>query len=216
MKNGQKKILHLILCLPLFFAISSSAQPYLGIFGGISTSKLNGDKPDKASYKRLIGFTFGANFDVKLSKTVYLSFQPSFSQEGTKIFYDVSKVEEPVDSLKVRLNYISVPVLFRVSSTNQRFYATGGIESAFLVESYTVSRKKKSDLSETISDINLVAHFGAGVRFPVGSSRIFLELRYTQGLINLTDEPVNTTYIPRVKTTDFRLIAGLELPLIKK
>jgi hypothetical protein len=49
----------------------------------------------------------------------------------------------------------------------------------------------------------------------VGFGNLFVELRYAQGLINLTDEPVDESYIPRVKTTGFKLFTGYRIPLSK-
>ncbi|MCK5766145.1 MAG: hypothetical protein KAH26_09170, partial [Bacteroidales bacterium] len=57
------------------------------------------------------------------------------------------------------------------------------------------------------------AHFGAGIRIPVGLPRLFVELRYSQGLVNLTDEPIEKSYVPRVKTSGFKVLAGIEIPL---
>jgi hypothetical protein len=203
----------------MFFILAglgASSQPYLGIFGGVSNGKLMGDSPDKAKYKSLIGFNFGANFDVKVSKSMYLSFQPSYSQEGTRVFYTLPRVKKPVDSLKLRLNYVSLPVLLKVTSTNQRFYALGGIEGAILVSDSFQRGGKEETLKEDLLDWNLVIHFGAGMRIPLGFPRLFVELRYTQGLANLTDQPEGDSFIPRVKTTGFKIIVGLEIPLSNK
>jgi len=53
------------------------------------------------------------------------------------------------------------------------------------------------------------------LNIPLGYPRLFIELRYTQGLINLTDEPVEKSYIPRVKTSGFKVFAGIAFPLNK-
>ena len=45
--------------------------------------------------------------------------------------------------------------------------------------------------------------------------RLFTELRYSQGIINLTDEPLSNNIIPRVKTSGFKLLVGIEFPLKK-
>lgn len=36
-----------------------------------------------------------------------------------------------------------------------------------------------------------------------------------QGLINLTDEPIEKSYVPRVKTAGFKILFGIEIPLKK-
>jgi len=120
---------------------------------------------------------------------------------------------EPVDSIKVRLNYFSLPLLVKVSSTNGKFYAIGGIETAFLLSHDLSSHGESQEENLSIVDMNIAVHFGAGIRIPIGLPRLFVELRYTQGLIDLTDEPLDKSYIPRVKTIGFKVLAGIEIPL---
>jgi len=187
----------------------------VGAFVGVNSSKLSGDAPPDASYKSLMGLNAGAHFDIKLSKNTALSLQPSFSQEGTKIFYSVQGVDELVDSLSFRLNYFSLPLLFRVTSTNERFYAIAGVETAYLLSKSLKSKKATEELKQDFSDFNVAVHFGAGIRIPLGYPRLFIEMRYTQGLVNLTDEPLENNILPRVKTSGFKILAGIEIPLKK-
>ncbi len=202
----------------LLFMISMSftfGQSYVGVFGGLNSSKLAGDSPSKANYKSLMGANVGAYFDLKLGKSIWLSLQPSYSQEGTKVFYNVAGVEEPVDSIKIRLNYFSLPILLKVQSTSKRFYALGGIEAGYLLDSFRSSNDVKEEITVSVSEFNMAAHFGAGFRIPIGFTRLFIELRYTQGVYNLTDDPIDKSIIPRVKTTGFKILTGIEIPLKK-
>lgn len=200
----------------LFFIFSSSftfGQSYVGVFGGLNSSKLSGDAPSNAYYKPLMGANVGAYFDLKLGKSIWLSLQPSYSQEGTKVFYNVAGLEEPVDSIKIRLNYFSLPLLLKVQSSSKRFYALGGIEAGYLLDSFRSSHDVKEEIDSDVSELNIAAHFGAGFRIPIGFTRLFIELRYTQGVYNLTDEPIDKSTIPRVKTTGFKFLTGIEIPL---
>ncbi len=70
-------------------------------------------------------------------------------------------------------------------------------------------------MTADIAEINIALAFGAGLRIPLKYGRLFLELRYSQGLVNLTDEVVFTSEIPRVKTSDIRILFGYEIPLYK-
>lgn len=209
------KIKITILLLLLISTSISFGQSYVGIFAGLNSSRLAGDSPSKAYYKPLIGANVGAYFDLKLSQSILLSIQPSYSQEGTKIYYNVIGQEEPVDSIKVRLNYFSLPLLLKVQSTNNRFYALGGIEAGFLFDSFTSSHDVKKEIKTTVSEYNIAAHFGAGIRIPIGITRLFIELRYTQGVLNLTDELIDESIVPRVKTSGYKILAGIEIPLRK-
>lgn len=204
------------LILPLLFLLLSAAasgQSYVGVFAGLNSSKLKGDVPKNANYKNLMGANVGAYVDIKIAKIVWLSLQPSYTQEGTKISYDVRGQEKPVDSIHIRLNYFSLPVFVKVSSTNGKFYALAGIETGMLLDKKLTSNDTEHDFKANIADWNIAMHFGAGIKIPVGFPRLFVELRYTQGLVNLTDEPVEQSYIPRVKTSGFKILAGIEIPL---
>ena len=213
MKQTLRISLFILLSL---FAGTATAQTYLGFFAGINSGKLKGDAPGKASYKSLIGFNGGLYLDVKVSKLVTLSFQPTYTQEGTRIFYSIPWEKEPVDSIHVRLNYFTIPILVKVSSLNQRFYALAGVETGFLLDGYAEGGDEKESITNEISQFNLSIVFGAGLRFPLKYGRLFLELRYAQSIVDLTDEPVNQSYVPRVKTAGLRFNFGYELPLSKR
>ncbi len=202
----------------LAFLVTSflvSGQSYVGVFAGLNSSKLNGDAPNKGNFNGLIGANMGAYIDLNLGKGIFLSLQPSYSQEGTKLSYTLPKVEEPVDSITIRLNYFSLPLLLKVTSTNKRFYAIAGVETGLLLDSYVSSHDTKEDIKTDVAEWNVAMHFGAGIKIPVGFPRLFVELRYSQGLVNLTDEPIEKSYVPRVKTAGFKILFGIEIPLKK-
>ena len=211
----SKKILPVFFFL-LLFSVTVLGQTSLGFFGGLNSGKLKGDAPGKASYKSLIGFNGGLYLDVKVSKLITLSFQPTYTQEGTRVFYSIPWEKEPVDSLRIRLNYFTVPILVKVSSVNQRFYALAGVETGFLLDGYVEGGDEKQSLTDEISKFNFSIVFGAGLRFPLKFGRLFLELRYAQSIIDLTDEPNDLSYVPRIKTAGLRFNVGYEIPLSKR
>jgi len=212
----MKKSIQLIMFLA-FILISPSAfsQYYAGVFIGFNSSKLSGDAPANSFYNSLMGINTGINFDLKLAKSVKLSLQPSYSQEGTKISYNVSGQDQPVDSIKIRLNYFSLPLLVKVMTANNRFYAIGGMEAGLLLNSFMSSHDIEKDISVDVRNWNLAVHFGVGLRIPIGFPNLYVEARYAQGIINLSDEPLDSDFIPRVKTNGFKVLAGIEFPLQK-
>jgi len=203
----------IILLLFMLGSLLASGQSYIGVFGGLNRSKLSGDSPAKAKYKNKLGANIGANIDIKLSNIIWLSIQPSYSQEGTRLSYSLRGNLEPVDSVHIRLNYFSAPLLLKISSTNGRFYALGGIEAGYLLSHAVSSHGNDLDADLNIADWNFTIHFGAGIYIPIGFPRLFIELRYSQGLTDLTDESQEISYIPRIKTSGFKLLAGIEIPL---
>lgn len=207
-----RKFLFLITA-SLLFSLSGYSQSYIGVFGGINSSRFSGDTPDKGSYKGLLRLNAGALFDIQVGKVISLGLQPSYSQEGTRVFYQTSYAEEPVDSTRIKLNYFSLPVMVKVTSTNKRFYAVSGVEAGYLLSSSIDNGETLEDIQTDVSEFNIALHFGAGINIPVGYGLIFIELRYAQGLFNLTDEPLDKSHIPRIKTSGFRLLTGYRIPL---
>ncbi len=210
----KKTVLPFLIMTLLFFSILSMGQVTLGAFGGLNSSKLSGDAPSDAFYTGLIGGNFGALVDVRLSEGIYLSLQPSFSQEGANVSYTLKGEEEAVDIVKIRLNYFSLPLLVKITSTNQRFYALSGVETARLLNAATIIEEDSEELRD-VPQWNIAMHFGAGIRIPAGYPTVFVELRYSQGFVNLSDDPLNSNIIPRVKTSGFKILAGVEFPLVK-
>ena len=213
----MNKVKFPIVFLVLVLSCSASVgQTKIGAFAGLNRSKLSGDVPANGIYNKLMGGNFGAIFDVELGKSMYLSFQPSFSQEGTKISFNVKEEVDPVDSIKIHLNYFSLPVLLKVTSTNKRFYALTGFETGLLLNSsIDFGDQTDQDIESDIAQLNFAIHFGAGIRIPIGFPSLFVELRYSQGFVNITNEPLSTDIIPRVKTTGFKILTGIEIPLSK-
>ncbi len=186
MNKDKRPIVFLVLMLVCSIAMG---QTKIGALAGLNRSKLSGDAPANGTYKNLMGGNFGAILDVKLSKSLYLSFQPSYSQEGTKVSYSVKGEPEPVDSIKIRLNYFSLPILLKVTSTNQRFYALTGFETGMLLNStIDIGEQTGQDIEADIAQVNFAIHFGAGIHIPVGFPSLFVELRYSQGLVNITND----------------------------
>jgi hypothetical protein len=167
----------------------------------------------------LIGGDFVLIFDYQLSDQFTLSLQPSFSQNGTKISYTVSGEIYPVDSIKIRINYFSIPLLLKVATNNKRFYAIGGIEAGFLLSANAFFKgdSEEESLGNHISKVNIVMHFGIGYRIPLGKPILFIEGRYMQGLNNtVTEENPDYGFFPRVRTTGFQILMGVEIPVFKK
>lgn len=211
----NKAKLSLVGLILIFTSAISMGQVSLGVFGGLNSSKLSGDPPPDGSYNSLMGGNFGLLIDIGLSEALTLSLQPSYSQEGTKVAYAVSGSKGPVDSVKIRLNYFSLPLMLKVTTANKRFYALSGFEAGMLLNSAVIMGEEENELQSDIAPWNLAMHFGAGIHIPIGYPRLFIELRYSQGLVNLTDEPLTNDIIPRVKSSGFKLLCGIEFPLSK-
>ena len=217
MNYSKMKLKHCLLFILLLSSGLSHAQLSLGVIGGVNTIKFKGDKPKNGYYKSSLGLEFGLLIDLKLSDHVIMSLQPSYSQKGLKISFSVPDENEVVDSIRIRFDYIGIPLLFKIDANNKRFYALGGVEAGFPVNAYAEyinQPGEKEDLCSIVSKINVVMHFGVGYRIPIKKSTLSIEGRYLQGLNNVIDEEnPNYSYIPRVKTGGLKFLVSYEIPL---
>lgn len=211
----HKKLLLISSCF--FFTVATFSQVHYGVVGGLNFGKLSGDIEANGKYQRIPGLNIGAMIDIDLSDNITLSLQPSYSQEGTTVGKRKNGNFVYKDSLDINLNYASLPVLLKIKSNNDRFYAIGGLESSKLVSSnmQTVNGPQ-TPIDVQVAEWNFSLHFGAGIKFPIGITTLFLEARYAQGINNLTDDPFVNDLIPRVKTSNIKLLTGISIPFKTK
>ena len=200
----------------------AAAQFNLGVMGGINKSNLSGDAPSKAKYTSRNGFAGGVFVDVNIARDVFLSFQPMFMQKGTTIAVDVPGERDPKDSLNVNLNYISLPLMVKVISGNGKTYVTGGLDVGFR-QGATVKTingaGSEQDIQESIQQVDIAVNFGLGIMIPLGTPKLIFELRYVQGLADISNikaEPEGESLPPQFKTGGFQLFTGLMIPVGKK
>jgi hypothetical protein len=201
----------------LFLAYSPGiSQPEVGLYVGINNSKLVGDGPSLGSFKYIRGFLGSAHIDFELSENVSLSLQPGFKTGGAKLAFKDTISQQTRDSLKINLLTFSLPLLLKINSFNERVYFAGGFTVDFSVSAKADNGVEKIDVSDEINKLNLNALFAIGYRIPVHTTDAYLELRYLQGLVNLSDQRnQEDAYLPRVKTSAIQLLFGLQFPIRK-
>ena len=211
------RIRFLLLAFLLLSFNNSFAQFKIGVIGGLNRGTFKGDQIDGGSYNNLIQPNYAIMFDAKLSDQIVLSLQPGLSKKGTKITYSVKGELEPIDSIAIKIDYFSIPLILKISSKNERFYAIGGLEAGIPLSANADFLTKPDyirDVKKHLSNVNITMHFGAGYRISVGKPTLFLEARYLQGLNNAVPiEKPEYNFFPRVRTSDIQLLFGIEFPL---
>ena len=92
----------------------------------------------------------------------------------------------------------------------------GGFDFLFPTKSTAEIGDESFDLSEDVNNLQISIVFGLGYRVPLKRSKLYFELRYEQGLVNITDVPNPvTSYIPRVKPVAIQLLVGWQIPFKK-
>lgn len=190
------------------------SQPEAGLYVGISNSKLVGDGPSLGSFKYTRGILVSSHIDFKLSENVSLSLQPGFKTGGAKVAFRDTISQEIRDSLKINILAFSLPLLLKISSFNEKVYFAGGFAFDIPVSAKADNGDEKIDISNEINSLNVNAVFTLGYRIPVHSTNAYLELRYLQGLVNLSDQRNQVdAYLPRVKTSAIQLLFGWQFPV---
>lgn len=207
--------LFLILLILIFIGSSwqnTQAQVSLGVSGGFTRFKVGGDAPPDGSYANLTGFSFGGLVDVKLLPVVALSFQPSFIQKGSKIAYEVRGQDELVDSVDVRLNYLSLPVMAKVFTRNERWYVSSGLEFGYLLDGQLKTSDQETEIDSLLNDIDLAVNLGVGVLVKMKRPKVFIELRYSQSVTDVIKSNVTLDEMPlaaRIKNSGLFLLGGI-------
>jgi len=214
-----KGFIFLILILPLLLSRFAGAQPAVGFWGGLNRAHLSGDAPEDAGYQNRLGLAAGVVGEFNLTKDVKLSLQPMYLQRGSKIAFDVPNQAEPRDSLDVKLNYFSLPVMIKVISGNGKTYVSSGLDFGVLLQAESSDLNQDGetqDIKNLFQDFDLAVNLGFGVMLPVGAPLLTFELRYSQSLLNLSkaeENPEAAALPERFRSTGLQLLAGLLIPI---
>jgi len=214
----MKYLKYFIVWIILFscFIFQVTAQPEIGLFIGLNNSKFTGDGPPGGAYRYRRGFLGSIHMDFRLSDHVKLSVQPGFRTGGATVAFKDPDLEEYRDSLKINTFILTLPLLIKVTSMSEKVYFTGGFTIDFPSSIKADNGEDKIDITDELFKVNVTAQFGLGYRIPVKATTLYIELRYLQGLVNLSDRrDEEEAYLPRVKSSAMQLVIGWQLPIRK-
>jgi hypothetical protein len=210
-KSNLAVVATLILLIPAGIIL---AQPNIGVIAGANGAVLKGDAPKAVSYNRSWGLNLSVAGEFELSDDILLCLQPGYSQNGTIVAVEKKDIKDPVDSLNLSLDYLSVPVLVKVLTTNGRTYFSGGLEFGYLVDKEAITiggSESVTPIPDAFQDFNVSMIFGFGIIFPFSTSKLTIEIRYNQGLSNLAkseDQLENVSIPVRIRSNMIQLQAG--------
>ena len=162
----------------------------LGIIGGLNFADMhfpNNQGPDAQEISTRLGFGIGAVLDIRLSENIFVRIEPMYLQKGGKIEEGSDPVNQPEG--QINSSSIEIPILIQYTFGNRiKPYLIAGPTVGYNLESDIefdlTGLKFKGDLKEVTETFDLGLTFGGGVQVPVGFGIIFLEGRYTYGLLN--------------------------------
>ena len=180
----------------------------IGVTAGANSASFTGDKPDKARYKGGTGLVASAILEYGFKPDVRISLQPGIVQNGTTITFDIPGTEESRDSVTIGLDYISLPVLARVVADAGTWYVTGGpvFSNLSTATGSIEGSEEETDIADRFESSDFGVIFGIGRFIPIGSLSTYVELRFTQGLVNIANIENNNS---RVRNTGRQLLLGV-------
>jgi hypothetical protein len=215
--RGHRPLLNRLLAglaLSAFILPAGAAgQWVVGAQAGLAAFAVAGQAPEGGSYGRHVRVLASGLIGYRLGTSVVLRVEPGWVQKGAGVFYDVEGLEEPVDSLSLNLDYVSVPVVAQVFTPGGRGFVTGGFEIGVLSSAVLVTGDAdEQDVKGLLESADLSWTFGAGGLVRRTQPEVSLELRYSQSLSKAfegsADMPVPG--LPSgLRSSGFQLMAGV-------
>lgn len=208
----------LVLMTFLALPVAACCQLSLGVQGGIGSFTVKGHPPEKMDYARSWGGTAGLVLEWNVTDAVALSLQPSWSQKGTGVKVSVRGAREPVDSMALRLEYLSLPVIVKVATRNRGGFVTAGVDLGRLNSAtLSIGDSETIDVEDRLEAADLSVLFGVGGTLRKGSPAITFEIRYSQSLLRvlpLSAAGEETSALPQgFRSSGLQVIGGIEFPL---
>jgi hypothetical protein len=192
MRNHFIFIFSLVLFGNISIIHGQSTSFDIGIEGGPGLSRIRSDDGIYKNSSYLIGVLSGGFFQYNFNKTIALKTGIYYELKGTKV---ESKSDQlpPDGKLVFHLNYLSVPILFRVNvGKSVKFFANAGPYFAFLFHESTIYMPESGDpykLGDETQyyhpvDIGIILGIGMAVPLPKHFSLSF-EFRDNCGLMQI-------------------------------
>ncbi len=190
----------------------------VGVLAGADLNTLSGDSPKDVSYGVKPGFLGGISVEFNITDDIKILLQPMYSLKNTRLLFDTGE-KELVDSMVSKFEYLRVPISAKIHAFNGVTYFLSGLDFGYLLSSKLYDKEKingERDIMNILNRFDIAALFGFGVNFKIFSNFLYLELRYQQSLLNMsnTGGTANTAYLPtRFRLGGFQLLTGFNFSL---
>ena len=157
----------------LILSIAKAQETHFGVKAGVNVASVKVEDGDDLNSK--IGLHIGGLAHIHISQHFALQPELVFSMQGGKA--------EDNDDVKLKLNYINVPVLAQYM-INDGFRLQTGPQLGFLVGAESKAGDVEVDRKDNYSTIDFSWTLGAGYLFPSGFG---VDARYNHGISNVSD-----------------------------
>ena len=183
---------------------------------GVDRAGIDGDTPPNSQYTDKVGLVAGIQGEVGFAQGLSLSLQPSFVQKKSGVLFVPSTRGGSTTELELSFDYVSVPVLVKFAKAGGRTYVAGGVTVEFLTAATLSGQGSDRDVMSAYNSTGFGAVLAFGVVFPAGRTRFTTELRFVQGIANMTTGTAADTagaLAPRLHSNGWELIVGNLLPV---
>lgn len=194
----------------LIMASQVNGQSSIGLIGGLNFTNLKADDFTKTTNRKGVGI--GGVIDLRLGRKIELRLIPMFSQKGNRVLESPSGIES-----KFSLDYFDVPFLLKYTIRETSFapYFLAGPNLAFMIRSKkSTSKEENLRIDHALKTLDLGLNFGLGVNFPMLNWILFVESRYSIGLLDINEHstglPSGTlNVLSDIKTKGLHFLVGV-------
>lgn len=208
----------LLLAAVSIVAVGHARAAAVGALLGLGRGTVTGDAPPNTIYIGDVGLIAGLQGEIPLGQSIALSIQPMINQSRTTLTSATNADASGKTTLDLKLDYVSVPLVVKFGVAGGRTYVAGGANLGFLQSAHITGNGIDEDIKGHFHSVDVGALLGFGVVFPVGRPSLTTELRYVQGLTNLSTDTGTgalSTLPERLHSGGLQLIAGILFPLGK-
>ena len=219
------------------FTISTEAQELkVGVIGGVNFADLYMESSTGTEFLTSSKTKPAAGLvaDLQLNDFAHISIEPMYLGKGA-----VQKATEEFPDICMNMSFIEMPVFFKAAFGDfVRPYIKAGPSIGILIDSEGdyesggvvdggALRTYKTDLGDVLQSIDFSVSAGAGLSLAFGQNVVFVEGRYSHGLVDLWkggeiewksgDEVIKVDAVEEaiVRTHGIQVLAGIVFPLTK-
>ncbi|SEI56894.1 Outer membrane protein beta-barrel domain-containing protein [Dyadobacter sp. SG02] len=216
---------------------AAHAQLSLGLKGGANFSTLVTENSNIDNFKTRVAPNFAVVFNYRLSPAFSIQAEPGFSgrggvfrpQQGPPIVIVPGAPRQVVEKGAIKIGYFELPLLAQyrprltekleaiISAGPELRYRAGSRKEEATISTYvndekigTVKHTESYSGDDAGSAFDIGAVAGAGLAYPIGRLKVFVEGRYHLGLRNLSNRDD-----VKVHNRGASAVLGVTIPILK-
>ncbi len=155
---------------------------FIGAIGGVNMADMDIDSGDIDDIKSRNTISFGGLFGYRLTENLVLQTEPKYLVKGGTAVDPTGEIE-----IDVTNKYLEIPILFKVVFGQNMFHVLSGPTLGYMFSSEMETEISgftfTGDGDEIFQNVDMGIVVGAGVNFPIWKGNVFLDGRYSYGLI---------------------------------